>query len=476
MNVWQEKAHAYQDDFLTDLLALLEIPSVKDPLTKSDDAPLGEGLKKALELFLAFGERDGFKTKNIKNLAGQISYGKGDKKLGIFGHVDVVPVGDGWDSPPFSPKLENGIITARGIADDKGPMLAAYYGLKIVKNMGLEVKNEVQFIIGTDEESDWECMDAYKANETMPDLAFSPDADFPIINGEKGITNLTLGFKGGGKGMWEMVEFDAGTRANMVPDKATAKLKGTNLEGLSESFSGFLAQNPEIDGHFHIENDTLSLECLGKASHGMQPELGINAGNYLASFLSEYDLGLNARNYFQFVKTYLHKEHDGKSFGLDYHHEIMGETTVNTGLLHYDEKSVYVTLNIRYPIGMTHEKVVDTLEGLISPLGLQEVKVLSVNLPHYVPKEDPLVKTLLEVYENQTGQKGKEKSIGGGTYGKLVPRGVAFGAHFPGRKDSMHQANESMPLEDLILAIAIYAEAIYALVKEEITPFGEGQC
>lgn len=476
MNLWQEKANAYKEDFLKDLFELLKIPSVKDPLTKTIDAPLGKEVKNALDLFLSFGERDGFKTKNIENLAGQISYGKGDKTLGIFGHVDVVPVGDGWNSPPFLPTLENGIITARGIADDKGPMLACYYGLKIIKDMGLPLKNKIHFIIGTDEESDWECMAAYKRHETMPDIAFSPDADFPIINGEKGITDLSLHFKADGKGMWKIKEFHSGTRANMVPDKAKASITGTSLERLSESFSAFLTQNPEIDGHFHMANDTLVLECNGKASHGMQPELGINAGNYLASFLSEYDFGLSARNYFQFIKTYLHKEHDGKSFALDTHHDIMGETTVNTGILHYDDSKAYVTLNIRYPLGLSHEKVLSTIESLISPMGLQSVEVLSVSLPHYVPKEDPLVKTLLQAYENQTGEKGMEKSIGGGTYGKLVPRGVAFGAHFPNRKDTMHQANEEMPLEDLILAIAIYAEGIYALTKDEIMPFGADQC
>ena len=82
-----------------------------------------------------------------------------------------------------------------------------------------------------------------------------------------------------------------------------------------------------------------------------------------------------------------------------------------------------------------------------------------------------MVKTLLAVYERQTGNKGTEKSIGGGTYGKLVPRGVAYGAHFPGRDDSMHQKDEHMPLEDLILSIAIYAEAIYELAKNPIEDF-----
>lgn len=465
---WFQKAQAYQDAFLKDLWTILKIPSIRNDADKSEYAPFGTEVKRALDCFLNFAKRDGFFAKDYNHLVGKITYGKGEKALGIFGHLDVVPVGDGWQSPPFEPTLREGNIYARGVADDKGPLLAAYYGLKIVKDLGLPLKNEVQLLLGTDEENAWQCMDYYKAIEKMPDIAFSPDADFPVINGEKGISNFRLEFKGGGKGIWEVISFHAGTRANMVPDHASATLRGKSLTRLSEAFSAFISQNEGLEGHFYYEEDTLHLECTGKASHGMQPELGLNAGNYLASFLAEYDLGQRARSYFQFVKTYLHKEHDGKSFNLEMHHEIMGEVTVNTGILHYDENEAYAVLNIRYPLGQTHQAIYETLLSLKHPLALQAVVVLAAEAPHYVPCDDPLVKTLLAVYERQTGEKAREKSIGGGTYGKLIPRGVAYGAHFPGREDSMHQKDEHMPLEDLIRAIAIYAEAIYELTKNPI--------
>ncbi|MGQ4818273.1 dipeptidase PepV, partial [Enterococcus faecium] len=61
--------------------------------------------------------------------------------------------------------------------------------------------------------------------------------------------------------------------------------------------------------------------------------------------------------------------------------------------------------------------------------------------------------------------KGQEQIIGGGTYGRLLKRGVAYGAMFPGYTDTMHQANEFMELDDLFRAAAIYADAIYRLAK-----------
>lgn len=78
---------------------------------------------------------------------------------------------------------------------------------------------------------------------------------------------------------------------------------------------------------------------------------------------------------------------------------------------------------------------------------------------------DPLVQTLLDVYARQTGLEPSEQVIGGGTYGRLMKRGVAYGAMFPNSIDTMHQANEFMAVDDLMNAMAIYAEAIYELVK-----------
>ena len=45
-------------------------------------------------------ERDGYKTRNIDNYAGDFEFGQGDEVLGIFAHLDVVPaVADGTLDP-----------------------------------------------------------------------------------------------------------------------------------------------------------------------------------------------------------------------------------------------------------------------------------------------------------------------------------------------------------------------------------------
>src|SRR5699024_4724518 len=150
---WKQEAEKRKDAFLEDLFALLRIDSVRDDDQATEDAPVGPGPKEALEAFLQIGERDGFKTKNFSNLAGHMEYGEGDEILGVLAHVDVVPTGTGWETDQFDPVIKDGRIYARGSSDDKGPGMAVYYALKIIKDLGLPVNKKVRFILGTDEES-----------------------------------------------------------------------------------------------------------------------------------------------------------------------------------------------------------------------------------------------------------------------------------------------------------------------------------
>ncbi len=75
------------------------------------------------------------------------------------------------------------------------------------------------------------------------------------------------------------------------------------------------------------------------------------------------------------------------------------------------------------------------------------------------------LKPYLQTFTDHTGIAGHEQVIGGGTYGRIIKRGVAFGAQMPGQENVMHQANEYMPIKDIITAVAIYADAISRLVK-----------
>ncbi len=51
--------------------------------------------------------------------------------------IDVVKEGSGWTYPPYSGHIENGNIYARGVLDNKGPIISALYGLYAIKEQAL---------------------------------------------------------------------------------------------------------------------------------------------------------------------------------------------------------------------------------------------------------------------------------------------------------------------------------------------------
>lgn len=458
---WKDEVAKRKDAFLEDLQTMLRVNSVRDDEHATADAPVGPGPKKALETFLSIAERDGFETKNIDNLAGRVSFGEGDETLGIIVHVDVVPVDDQWETDPFEPVIKDGKIYARGASDDKGPGMAAYYALKMIKELDLPVSKKVHFIVGTDEESEWQGINRYFETEPLPDFGFSPDADFPIINGEKGIYTTALKFP---VGDGTLKSFEGGQRDNMVPGAAEAVISGVSLADAEAKAKAFNDAQP---AKMSVEEtaDGLKVVSKGKVSHGAFPENGINAATYLAAFLRQLSDELADNSFLRFVEERLHESTDGKKLGINYHDETMGDLSANSGVFKQADGEITILLNCRVPAGITFEEIEEIIDKAAEAYHFTRETPAGNQEPHYVSPEDPLVQTLLDVYEEHTGEKGYEQVIGGGTYGRLLERGVAFGAQLPGAEDTMHQPNEYEPIDTLLLAMGIYADAIYRLIK-----------
>jgi succinyl-diaminopimelate desuccinylase len=466
---WMAEVEKRKDDLIKDTQQLLHIKSLLDEENATEDAPLGEGVKEALQFMLQIGEKDGFTSKNVGNLAGHLEFGKGDELLGILCHVDVVPVGDGWTSDPFGAEIRDGKIYARGALDDKGPTMAAYYAMKIVKELDLPLSKRVRMIIGTDEESNWRCVDHYFEHEEMPTMGFAPDADFPIIYAEKGISDFDIVKKIEGntqvKTPVQVLSFQSGRRYNMVPDfaKASLHLKDEQTK-IVQDFDSYLNEN-QLKGRYYVENGMFFLEVEGVSAHGMEPNNGKNAGLYLAVFLAKQELDEESKAYFAFVSEYLFNDSRGISLGVNYRDDITGDLTINIGKLSYSlQEGGRIGANLRYPVTNDMTKTKEKLEKLLVEKGFS-IENFSDSKPHHVNENDVLIQTLKKVYEEQTGEKAELISIGGGTYARSLKSGVAFGPLFPGREDIAHQKDEYMYIEDLLKATAIYAQAIYELAK-----------
>ena len=454
----------HKEDLLKDLFELLSVRSILGT-DITEETPFGSGPREALDLILSFGERDGYKTKLVENKAGHIEVGQGEELFGILGHVDVVPVVEAdWTSHPFKPEIRDGKIFARGSLDDKGPTMAAYYAVKLLDKLGVKWNKRVRVIIGSDEETGFRCVEAYFKHEEQPASGFTPDAMFPLVYAEKARATFDHKLKfvvEDGNYNYKLVKFNGGQVLNMVIASAKAELVG-EVSDIKEKFENFLALE-KLDGEVTVE-DTIKLTLKGKAAHGSTPQYGVNGATKLAEFLSTLGLDNNGKNFVDYIVEKLANDPFGEKLGIDYSDNEMGEATYNYGIIDYDlvKKVGIVSTDCRHPMKFD---LVARLNGV--KVDNIDIEVTSTKEAHYVPKDDELVTTLMDVYRKHTGDtKNDAFVLGGGTYARCLKKGVAFGLLFPDKEDTMHQANEYLEVEDLLLATAIYAEGIYKLCCE----------
>ncbi|MBQ8293710.1 MAG: dipeptidase PepV [Bacilli bacterium] len=442
----------YEKDAILNLQKILKIDSVLDEETISEGAPFGKGIKECLEVFLDMAKNDGFKTFNDEGYAGVVEYGDGEEKVAVLCHLDVVPTGNNWRYPPFSATIEDGKIYARGAMDDKGPTMAAYYALKILKDLNIKLNKKIQLILGTDEETGWRGIAHYKEKYGLPEIGFAPDADFPLIYGEKGILNTIVENHDVDD---DIVYIKGGERFNVVIDLAEA----ATLKDHQDDFNKYLKDN-NLSGTCNLKDGLYVYEITGTSAHAMEPFKGINAGTHMLNFLSMY-----SNNGLVKLGAALHNDHFLEKAALAYTHEEMGELTCNIGIIKFEKGQNMLTLDMRCPIGFDLENFEKTLNEWSKMYNL-ECKIVANKAPHYIEPTDPLVTTLYQAYVKYTNDTvNKPHTIGGGTYARAIKKGVAFGMEMPGAVTVAHQPNEYLVIKDFLTCIAIYAEAMYELGK-----------
>jgi succinyl-diaminopimelate desuccinylase len=446
---------------------LIRFKSVKMP--EEPHMPFGPGIDACLNHALETANAIGFETRNVDHYAGYAEMGQGSDMVGILVHLDVVPEGDGWTHDPYSGDIADGRIYGRGINDNKGPAAAALYAMKAVRDSGLPLSKRVRLIFGTDEESGWGCMDYYKQHEEAPTIAFSPDADFPAIHGEMGILvfDLVKTFKERlSDGGIRLVSLRGGNRPNMVPDYAEAV-----LENYKPSEDLLNAWNTDTGAHVTLEagadGTTATVKAYGTSAHGSTPWKGRNAISDLLGFLDCLDLEIgDVTNFVRFYAAQIGSDLHGERMGCAFEDEASGKLVFNVGIAELDANSGSgsLTINIRYPITADGDAV---LQGVREAAGLWgfELANLEHQKPLYVPKDHPLVATLMKVYQTYTGDETGAVTIGGGTYARAFENAVAFGPMFPGMEETAHQKDEFYGVEDLVLITKIYAAAIYELAR-----------
>jgi succinyl-diaminopimelate desuccinylase len=459
-----KKAEEYREDIVRTTQELIKIPSVEAEAV--GEYPYGENVYQALKKALNISSELGLKYKNIDNYAAHIEIGEAEEIFALLCHLDVVPEGSNWTYPPYAAEVHEGKIYGRGSTDDKGPTAAALFALKIVDDLGIKLNKKVRLILGTNEESGMASLKYYFDKEKMPELAFSPDAVFPVIHAEKGILDLKFSsdLKAEDKNGLKLISINGGSAANMVPDQAEAKVKGITLDELEKILQDIDYDQEDLE--LASNNNSITLKYNGISAHASTPEEGKNAISYLINILAELPFeNKKTLDFLNFYKDKIGVEYYGESIGCADEDDIPTKLTFNTGIIRVNNDKAEFIVNIRYPVKSNAEKVIKDIKEKIdgSQINLEE---MSNAEPLYIPKDDPFIKKLMNAYQEFTGDDSEAIAIGGGTYARLVKKGAAFGPLFPGREMLAHQKDENVLIDDLVKAAAIYAKAIIDIAGE----------
>ncbi|MDB5085021.1 MAG: dipeptidase PepV, partial [Bacilli bacterium] len=396
-------------------------------------------------------------------------YGNSEDYIAVLAHLDVVPAGGGWTYPAFGAEIHEGKIYARGAIDDKGPGMAVFFALRMIKELDLPLNKRVRLIYGCHEENPvWHCMNYYFAHEPKPICGFTPDADFPLIYAEKGILSITLIYDRGEAAQQpqrkvKILSLKGGERENMVPDFAEAVLQPAadlSLQQLKEALQQ-ASERLQIAYSSSEEAAGFRISVQGVSAHGSLPHLGVNAVVRLCQLLSDL-----AEVDEPWLKLLSAVDPNGESLGIACRDDVTGELTANLGVVSVLESAVDVLFNIRYPVDQTAEQISANLQQKLAGSGWKQTHFVD-NPPLYVPTDSLIVKTLSRVYQEETGDTHELLTIGGGTYARAIPNAVAFGPLFPGQQELAHQKDEFFAVNDLLRVSAIYAKAIYELSNAE---------
>ena len=449
-----ELIDSYRTAFTEMLQGWVRIPSVKGDA--EENAPFGREVRNMLDRAMQDARELGFEVRDFGGYACDITLGEAPEKIAVLGHLDVVPVGDGWTKPPFEALIENGRIYGRGTNDDKGPSLAALFAMKAIREAGIPLRKSIRMILGCDEESGWEDMEYYGAHEQIPDMGFSPDACFPLINTEKGMLGLALRAPAAETGL-KVIETATGDRVNVIPGECRALVEGG---GETAAKVRAYAEKTGLPYTAEVTERGVLLTATGIPGHSAYPEGRRNAIGMMLLLLKE----LGAEGPVATLADAVGMESDGKSLGCACRDEVSKGLTCNMGILRLENGVWYGTLDMRCPVTADQEKL---REAAVARLPGFEVETTTMKPPHHVPAEGELVSSLLAAYTEETGLEGKPMSTGGGTYAKVLKQGVAFGALFPDEEDLAHQADEYENIDRLMLAMKIYANALIRLAGEQ---------
>lgn len=453
-------------DVLNKWTELARIPSIK--AAPEDGAPFGLNCKAALYKAASFFEEKGFEAKiNGNNTYALCAFGAGEKKIGLFSHSDVVPVGDDWlYTAPFEPVIIDGTLIGRGVEDNKSGIMAAYCIFSFLKESGIRLKNRLELFIGSDEECGMGDLKDYLKEETMPEVSLVPDADFPCSVGEKGIYHLMSESK---RSFDSIISLDGGEAYNIVLDKVNIILPYSEnaLAELNEKTQG--KDNITVS----VNENKTGVLVKGIAKHASIPEGSLNAALVACelllgcSFVSDNDKSIleGAR---QMLGCYY-----GKGLGIEHSDPLFGKTTCVNGLCKTVDSKLRLSFDIRYGSTQDSAELEKTGDEHLEKHGF--IPVEKDNRPGFsIDESSPYPAIFEDIYAGLTGERLQRVTMAGGTYARRLKNAFSVGTYIikkdretpafkmPEGHGGAHQCDECIDIEGFFEAVRVLFNYVLA--------------
>lgn len=465
----------YTAHILDDLAEIVAIPSVYS--TPLPGAPYGADCLRALQWFVDKARSYGLKAEIVDGACAYAEVGGGEECIGVLGHLDVVPAGNGWASDPFKMIEEGGKVYGRGVGDDKGAVVVCLAALRELKETAAPLKRRVRLIVGADEERGSSCIRHYlETGNEVPVMSFVPDSEFPVINSEKGIAHMALRFEDAALAR-SISRIDGAQCQNAVPDRSTVDVieDGPLCAAMKKAGGGSLcadifAAAPAAetivslgarpsDFEIHAARG-VTLVANGTAEHASTPEKGDSALWKMLGVLAAYNGAIKSK-YIEKIFDYLCTPLASGKLGIYVDDPDSGDLTMCMSQAELVGDELSLVIDFRLPLGVTPESVAKSIDA---KLGCK-TEILNYHENLYIDKNTPLIKTLLGVYRRITGDMTEPLQTGGGTYARELPNAVAFGCTPVDLDINMHRADENFPVAQLFKNYEIYLAAMLELAN-----------
>ena len=451
---------ANKEAFVKDLNRLVSVPSIS---VKGDEKyPFGKDCALVLDEASQLAETYGFHVENHEYRCGSLRVkgtGEARKTIGMYAHLDVVPLGEDWHYPPLECTKKDGFLIGRGVGDNKGPAICSLYALRFLKEKNIDLKNDVLLYLGLSEETGMEDIEYFCKTQKVPDFNLVVDTNFPVCYGEKGLMRSAVSRPVEGN----LVSFEAGSVVNVIPAKAEAKLSEVSLEQVQAALEGMEDVSAEAEG------DLVKITARGIPRHAAFPEGSRNAVHVLAKALSVSGLVTGTAK--EAVQAVEHMTADsyGEGCGIPFEDKESGKLTCVGSVVRLEEGCLTVSFDTRYPVTVEGDRVTEGFRAQAEKLGFS-VTIGELSAPAFLPLDNPCIPVLSEICDYVQGKHYEPYTMGGGTYARHLPCAIGFGPGVPDAPNpfesghgSGHQPDECVPFDMLLKGLKTYIISLMEL-------------